>query len=275
MSRWNQTNDNQQTMSNILRIHLNNINILASTIQNSQEIIERFQRHDMIDNRRTSNITSSLFESIFNEDSMPYTRTRTPMRNHRRNQPNNPETTNISRNAPSYSNFGTSTPTSTRGTSTPTTTRGTTTTTATTGSNILGQNYHYDDANNIYYFTFDTLGLGSAALNNSTNVYTSGLSFETLLITEENKNIISINDTSSNVDDLSHNSNHYHLYEITHFDLIENPINDVCPITRERFDSTTEHILMIKNCRHIFNKSALKIWLEQNNTCPCCRGIIM
>ena len=95
-------------------------------------------------------------------------------------------------------------------------------------------------------------------------MYTSSISFETLVITEENKNIVN--------DDVSNNTDHYHLYEIRNFDLIQNPINDVCPITRERFDSTSENILMIKNCKHIFNKSALNIWLEENNTCPCCRG---
>uniref|UniRef100_A0A6C0KWV0 RING-type domain-containing protein n=1 Tax=viral metagenome TaxID=1070528 RepID=A0A6C0KWV0_9ZZZZ len=265
MSRWNQQSNNEQSMNNILRIHLNNINILANTIQNSQQIIERYQRNDMIDNRTTSNLTSSLFESVFNGDSTPHTRT---MRNHRRNQQNNTETTNTGINASSSPNVGTNTiPTNIRPT--------TRATTARTSSNILDQNYHYDNADNIYYFTFDTLGLGSTALNNSTNVYTSGLSFETLLITEENEHIISNIDTSANIDDLSYNLNDYHLYEITHFDLIMNPMNDVCPITRERFDSTTEHILMIKNCRHIFNKSALKIWLEQNNSCPCCRSNIM
>lgn len=260
MNRWNQSNDNQESMSNILRIHLNNINILANTIQNSQEIIEQYQRNNMIDNRRTSNITSSLFESIFNEDSESHTRR---MRNRRRNQQNNTETMNTRRNASSVPNVGTSTPTTTR------------TTAARTSSNILDQNYNYDNDNNIYYFTFDTLGLGSTALNNSTNVYTPGGSFETLLITEENKCIINNIDTSSNINDLSYNINNYRLYEITHFDLIDNPMNDLCPITRERFDSTTENILMIKNCRHIFNKNALKIWLEQNNSCPCCRQNIM
>ena len=95
-------------------------------------------------------------------------------------------------------------------------------------------------------------------------------SFQTLLITEENKDIINGSDGSMNNADNSETN--YHLYEVArNNDLIEHPINDICPITRERFDSTTEHILMIKNCKHIFNKSALNIWLDNNSTCPYCR----
>ena len=131
-------------------------------------------------------------------------------------------------------------------------------------------NTQEDNDNLTYYFTFDILNMSSL---NNTNLYTSSISFETILITDDNKNII--NDVSNNMDvENSQNTDQCHLYEISHFDLIQHPLNDVCPITRERFDSTSEHILMIKKCKHIFNKSALNIWLEQNNTCPCCRGRI-
>lgn len=122
------------------------------------------------------------------------------------------------------------------------------------------------DNNFVYLFAFDTLG---TTLQNNDNAYTQtqSVSFETLLITNNNKHIVN-DDVSCND---NNDSSRYHLFEISHFDLIQNPINDVCPITRERFDSTTEVTLMIKKCKHIFNKSALNIWLEHNNTCPCCR----
>ena len=77
-----------------------------------------------------------------------------------------------------------------------------------------------------------------------------------------------MNNAMNNADNSETN---HQLYEVAQYDLIEHPINDICPITRERFDSTTEHILMIKNCKHIFNKSALNTWLEHNSTCPYCR----
>lgn len=225
MTHLNRTN-NQQVMNSILQTHFNNINILANSIQSSQELITRMQRETIINNSRTSNITNTIFDSIFNDE----INARTTSRRRRRN--NNPIDTNNNRGENTNNN----------------------------------RNVNSDSQTNndfTYYFTFDTLG---SSVFNSTNLYTSSISFETLLITRENQNIIN--------DDISQNLNNYHLYEISHFDLIQNPINDVCPITRERFDSTSEHILMIKNCKHIFNKSALNIWLEQNNTCPCCRGRI-
>ena len=263
MSRWNRPNINQQTMNNIVQTHFNNINMLAQSIQSSQEIIERIQRQNILDNHRTNNITNSIFESIFNEEPFSQTNTRMPQRRRRESQPS--RTSNVGTNVRNNNSNAT-----------PNTTTRNTTSVASGRTSLLDQTYHYDDDNNIYYFTFDTLG--PPVLNNTTNItntYTPGVSFETLLITEENKDIVNSSDNSSNNVDLSQNTNNYHLYEISHFDLIENPINDVCPITRERFDSTSEHILMIKNCKHIFNKSALNIWLEQHNTCPCCRGHIV
>ena len=214
MTHLNRTT-NQQVMNSILQTHFNNINILANSIQSSQELITRMQRETIINNSRTSNITNTIFDSIFNDDLNP-----TATRRQRR-------TSNLNNNE----------------------------------TNATNRDMRNDYT---YYFTFDTLG---STPSNSTNMYTSSISFETLVITEENKNIV-----NDDVSDVSHNAEHYHLYEIRNFDLIQNPINDVCPITRERFDSTSENVLMIKNCKHIFNKSALNIWLEENNTCPCCRG---
>lgn len=216
---------NQRVMNNILQTHLNNINILASSIQNSQELITRMQRETIINNNRTSNITNTIFDNIFNDDiNTPTTRTQ------RRNS-------NLDNNG---ANNGANNETNNENNTT---------------NREVGNDF-------TYYFTFDTLG---SSASNITNLYTSGgISFETLVITEDNKNIMN--------HDVSQNTTRYHLYEIRNFDLIENPINDLCPITRDRFDSTTENVLMIKNCKHIFNKSALNMWLEENRTCPCCRG---
>lgn len=223
MTHINNSN-NQQYMNSILQSHFNNINVLANTIQSSQEIITQMQHENTMNNTRANNIRDTIFNSIFSDD-INVTSAPRPRRNSNLNNDDiNSNTTNTQE----------------------------------------------DNDNLTYYFTFDTLNASSL---NNTNLYTSSISFDTILITDDNKNII--NDVSNNVDvDNSQNTDQCHLYEISHFDLIQHPLNDVCPITRERFDSTSEHILMIKKCKHIFNKSALNIWLEQNNTCPCCRGRI-
>ncbi len=57
------------------------------------------------------------------------------------------------------------------------------------------------------------------------------------------------------------------------FRFIDNPINEICPITRESFFQN-QTVSMIKSCRHIFNKDALQIWLSNNHTCPTCRANI-
>ncbi len=54
---------------------------------------------------------------------------------------------------------------------------------------------------------------------------------------------------------------------------ISNPINEMCPITRESF-YLNQPVSMIRQCRHIFNKEALQIWLRSNSTCPTCRASI-
>lgn len=64
-----------------------------------------------------------------------------------------------------------------------------------------------------------------------------------------------------------------HIYDVKEFRFIENPVNDICPITRDRFYQN-QNVYMTKNCRHIFNKTALNMWLERNNTCPYCRANI-
>ena len=60
------------------------------------------------------------------------------------------------------------------------------------------------------------------------------------------------------------------IYDIKEFRFIESPLNDICPITRDRF-YMNQTVYMTRRCRHIFNKSALNMWLERNNTCPYCR----
>jgi hypothetical protein len=61
-----------------------------------------------------------------------------------------------------------------------------------------------------------------------------------------------------------------HLITNTTYNTILNPLNTACPITHEEFTSTDE-VIMINQCRHIFKKNAIMSWLSRRATCPCCR----
>lgn len=60
------------------------------------------------------------------------------------------------------------------------------------------------------------------------------------------------------------------IYLETTYSEITTPISTSCPITREDF-LDTDVVIMIRECRHIFKKTAFQSWIENNNTCPCCR----
>jgi len=118
--------------------------------------------------------------------------------------------------------------------------------------------------------------------NNTTNPQTYVLRFDTLIPSLSNI-INNMNDNSSNNDysyniynftindeNMNEKLNDYDILDIEKFELIENPINDICPITRERFHNE-QNVSMICCCKHIFNKSSLNIWIRNNNTCPSCR----
>ena len=74
------------------------------------------------------------------------------------------------------------------------------------------------------------------------------------------------------------NTNIYALIKSNTIDLyygnIENPTNDSCAITHEKF-SNCDDVTMIKECGHIFNSSAIKQWLIDHQTCPNCRHNIL
>ena len=60
------------------------------------------------------------------------------------------------------------------------------------------------------------------------------------------------------------------LYLETIYSDINTPISNSCPITHEDF-LDNDLVIMIRECRHIFKKDAFRTWIENNNTCPCCR----
>jgi len=61
-----------------------------------------------------------------------------------------------------------------------------------------------------------------------------------------------------------------HLLTYTQYSNILSPINTSCPITQNDFNNT-DQVIMINECRHIFNKQPLINWLHRQQTCPCCR----
>lgn len=92
---------------------------------------------------------------------------------------------------------------------------------------------------------------------------------ENRTITVDSFSFCEINENNKN--DISTLSNQYDLLNIQHFNYISSPLNDVCPITLERFHDEQE-VIMISNCKHIYNKNSLIRWLNNaHTTCPNCR----
>ena len=51
---------------------------------------------------------------------------------------------------------------------------------------------------------------------------------------------------------------------------VKEPISHVCPIDKDAFLETDE-VMIINHCKHVFRKTNLEKWFEENVTCPLCR----
>ena len=51
---------------------------------------------------------------------------------------------------------------------------------------------------------------------------------------------------------------------------INNPLNECCPISLERFNSD-DNLTQINSCGHLFSPSHLQHWFRNNVRCPLCR----
>jgi hypothetical protein len=134
-------------------------------------------------------------------------------------------------------------------------------------------------------------------LNNSVNYLNNSITYLNNVMYMNNYYNHNYNHTNANVNVNSANENNAHLlnYDLDDFiklsntniyaliksntnDLyygnIENPTNDSCAITHEKF-SNCDEVTMIKECGHIFNSSAIKQWLIEHQTCPNCRHNIL
>ena len=54
------------------------------------------------------------------------------------------------------------------------------------------------------------------------------------------------------------------------FNQISEPMNDRCPITRNRFNEN-DTVIQILECRHCFDPQSLRTWFETSVRCPICR----
>jgi hypothetical protein len=84
-----------------------------------------------------------------------------------------------------------------------------------------------------------------------------------VVITNENMRL-------NNRENATATANPNDIYLETTYSQINSPLSTSCPITREDF-LDNDAVIMIRECRHIFKKTAFQTWIENNNTCPCCR----
>jgi hypothetical protein len=57
---------------------------------------------------------------------------------------------------------------------------------------------------------------------------------------------------------------------LVNFSQIENPLNNSCPISLERFENNSP-VVEILHCHHLFHPESLNSWFSENVRCPVCR----
>ena len=61
--------------------------------------------------------------------------------------------------------------------------------------------------------------------------------------------------------------------EKTKFEMIDEPLNNSCPISQHDF-SNNDDVIQLKTCKHIFMPNHILQWFERNVGCPLCRNDI-
>uniref|UniRef100_A0AB39JBX8 RING-type domain-containing protein n=1 Tax=Florenciella sp. virus SA2 TaxID=3240092 RepID=A0AB39JBX8_9VIRU len=230
------SNNNQ-----LLLTHLNNIKLFGELLRDSNELlsIENMQRSPSRINRNNS--TSYSFS----------------------NQPS----VSVSTSTSGPSSSAASAPASTSASSS-------SSASASSSSSASGSNsasaYPSHQEIDQYYFSLENLfPLNNTTTNltrnninriNRNNINNENNSFNILTVNRDNSNVL-LNSTLPPTNEI---------YDITEYQLVQNPTNDICPITRDSFYNN-QNVYMICKCKHIFNKTALNMWLEQNDICPYCR----
>ena len=93
-----------------------------------------------------------------------------------------------------------------------------------------------------------------------------------VVITNENLRLNNANTNANTNENQTVELNNNLVVQTTYSEIIA-PISTSCPITREDFLENDE-VIMIRECRHIFKKGAFQRWIQNNNTCPCCRIVL-
>ena len=233
------SNNNQ-----LLLTHLNNIKLFGELLRDSNELlsIENMQRSPSRINRNNS--TSYSF----------------------RNQPS----VSVSTSTSGPSSSAASAPSSSAA-SAPASTSASSSSSASGSNSASAYPSHQEIAQ--YYFSLENLfPLNNTTTNltrnninriNRNNINNENNSFNILTVNRDNSNVL-LNSTLPPTNEI---------YDITEYQLIQNPTNDICPITRDSFYNN-QNVMMICSCKHIFNKSSLNIWTRHNNSCPNCRRTI-
>ena len=140
---------------------------------------------------------------------------------------------------------------------------------------------NYNDVNNLYTYSNNYISY----LNNSVIYLNNSINYLNNLMcianqanqANQHKHAYLLNYDYDDFKKLS-NINIYTLIKTSTHELyygnIENPTNDTCAITHEKF-SNCDEVTMIKECGHIFNSCAIKKWLLEHQTCPNCRHNIL
>ena len=239
----NDTRYFRNNQSQIINQHFENINILSKIIENSQRLIENNQNFNT--NRRYNNINRNYNNTNrnYNNTNRNYNNTNRRYNNTNRNyysntifNPNNSDNSNNRNNLNNTNNPN-------------------------SFFNLNNRNNDRNNDRNTYVIRFDALIPN--LFNENT---TQDNSYNIKHINIDNSNIL------QNTEDISNEN--IHLFDIEQFQYINDPINDICPITRERFIQE-QNVIMINKCKHTFNKSSLNLWLSRNTTCPCCRVNIL
>jgi hypothetical protein len=59
------------------------------------------------------------------------------------------------------------------------------------------------------------------------------------------------------------------IFDFEHFS--ENNLSTQCPISLDEF-TRGEHLLQLRNCKHVFRSAELRRWFSQHSRCPVCRA---
>ena len=232
-SSFTRTPNNNQ----LLLIHLNNIKLFGELVRDSSELLlnENVQRTPIRTNRNDFNNFS--FSS--------------------NNQPSSNSFYSYVRNTPSSSVRNTSSSASTSASTSASAS------TSSTNNEDLSSEINFllqpGDISQFYLSLENLLTRNNTNRTNRNNGNNGNNSFNILTINRDNSNVLL--NTTPPVNEI---------YDITEYELIQNPTNDICPITRDSFYNN-QNVYMICKCKHIFNKTALNMWLEQNDICPYCR----